>query len=560
MLDKDLVPWWKKTTVYQIYPRSFADSNNDGIGDLEGIISKLDHVQELGVETIWFSPFYKSPQKDFGYDISDYRDISPEYGTMQTCDRLVREIHERGMKVVFDMVLNHTSDEHPWFIESRSSRDNPKRDWYIWRDGKKPGGKKPPNNWKSMLMGSGWHYDAVTDQWYWAQFLSCQPDLNYRNPEVRQEMLDTMRFWLKKGVDGFRLDIINAIFEDELFRDNPFSWRLLPGHDTTDMFFQEPKYTLNHPDTIEFMHELRALIDEFDDPPRFMVGEVSAPFNVLRRYMGNGSDGLHLTFQFQALGVPLRRKNVEQLINDFEKHFPEPYIPTWVFSNHDRMRRISRLDGDLTKGKLNVALQLTARGVPFIYYGEEIGMEQHELPLKTALDPVARRFSMIPGFLLKIVRRFFKESLNRDECRTPMQWDSTQNAGFCDEHVKPWLPVTKSYKERNVERELEDQNSLLNCYKRFLKIRRQHPALHCGNFEYLSIRSAPNSLLAYKREARTGDVVDRVFVFLNFSDKAIKFKRPLEVSRLLVSTDVESHPISNEAIVLGSWEGIVVEG
>ncbi len=529
------------------------DSNGDGIGDLDGIISKLDYIKDLGIETVWFSPFFKSPQKDFGYDISNYRDIAPEYGTMKTCEKLIKEMHDREMRIVLDMVLNHTSDEHPWFIASRSSKDNPKRDWYVWRDGKKPGGKAPPNNWRSMVTGSGWHHDATTGQWYWAQFLPFQPDLNYRNPEVKEEMLDTMRFWLDKGVDGFRLDIINSLFEDADFRDNPMSWRVLPSESSTDMLFQKTINTLNHPDTLAFTKVLRGTIDEFNDPPRFMVGEVSAPVPVLKQYLGENADGLNLTFQFQALGLKLKARKIEALIRTFDSHFHEPFLPTWVFSNHDRFRRISRLGGDIEKAKLNIALQLTARGVPFIYYGEEIGMEQHRISVKQAIDPMAHILDYVPQFLHDIARKVASESLNRDECRTPMQWEASPNAGFCMPDVTPWLPVTPSYRERNVAAESNDPSSLLECYKRFLAARRAIPALHEGSIKLLD--KMPSSVVAYKREAIDGKYTSIVTVVLNCGKKPIRMPSTVTNATTIVSTS-----INPQEGTLAAWEGRVLQG
>ncbi|MHA1684286.1 MAG: alpha-amylase family glycosyl hydrolase [Promethearchaeota archaeon] len=548
------LPWWKKTVVYQIYPRSFMDSNGDGIGDLQGIISKLDYLKNLGVETIWFSPFFDSPQEDFGYDTRNYRDISPEYGTMADCDELIEGIHARGMRIVMDMVLNHTSSTHPWFVASRSSKDDPKRDWYVWRDGKKPGGKKPPNNWKSMITGSGWHYDERTGQFYWAQFLPFQPDLNYRNPEVRDEMLDTMKFWLNKGADGFRLDIINAVYEDVEFRDNPRSWRLLPSEKSTAMLFMNPIHTLNHPDTIEFMKVLRAVLDSFDNPERFMVGEVTAPLPILKQYMGESGDGLHMTFQFQSLGLKFKAKAVTNLIREYEKHFPEPFMPTWVFSNHDRFRRISRLGGDLLKGKLNLALQLTARGVPFIYYGEEIGMEQHTIPVKKSLDAVTFKFRKVPQFIFNYIRKVKKESLNRDECRTPMQWTSGENAGFCPPDAIPWLPITPSSGERNVAVQEDDPDSILSCCKRFLKARKTSPALNSGTMVLVSGKKIPGQVVCYARAAG-GEIAT---VFLNFSGKKVVFTNPVLGNSLLVSTRVDSTAISGGNLVLEPWEGCVL--
>ncbi len=556
----DQIPWWKKTVVYQIYPRSYYDSTGNGIGDLNGIISKLDYIQNLGIETIWFSPFYESPQADFGYDIMNYRGISQEYGTMQDCERLISEIHNRDLKIVLDLVLNHTSDQHPWFLESRSSNDNPKRDWYIWRDGQKSGGKKPPNNWKAIIRGSGWHYDSDTEQWYWAQFLPFQPDLNYHNPEVQVEMLNTVRFWLEKGVDGFRLDIIDALFEDAQFRDNPFSLRLFPSEKSPDYLFESKKYTQHHPDTLFFMKKLRSLIDEFQHPPRFMVGEVTGPMFMLRQYCGDElNDGLNLVFLFKSLGIPLNATKVKRLIRLYEKFFPDPFLPTWVFSNHDRLRRISRLNGDFQKAKLNTALQLTVRGVPFIYYGEEVGMENHYLDIKKSLDPLAHKFGKVPKFILDAVRKFAGESVNRDECRTPMQWNTTPHAGFSATNTLPWLPITLSYLERNVRIQSENTDSLLNCYKRFLKIRKDTHALHSGNIVLINSSEIPSCVLSYIRSYSHESEKQIAIIYLNMGDKPVEFKNPHKYASFAESTTIHSknEKIKNVNIHLFPWEGVV---
>lgn len=553
------LPWWKKTTVYQIYPRSYRDSSGDGIGDIPGVVSKLDYLQDLGIETIWFSPFFSSPQADFGYDVSDYRDIAPEYGSLADCERLIREIHSRDMHIVLDLVLNHTSNQHPWFLESQSSRDNPKRAWYIWRDGQKPHGKKPPNNWKSMIGGSGWHYDTLTDQWYWAQFLPFQPDLNYRNPEVKQEMLDTIRFWLDKGVDGFRLDIINTIFEDEQLRDNPFSPRFLPGENDANSFFQNKIHTVNHPDNFLFVKELRSLLDEYSDPERFMVGEISASLEILRKYCGEAkgeasTDGLHLTFMFQSLGVDFDATAIRRLITQYEDSFSEPYTPTWVFSNHDQMRRISRMGNDIAKAKLNAILQLTARGVPFIYYGEEVGMSNHRLPLKTAKDPIGRRFSWLPQSLANLLTRTGSISLNRDNCRTPMQWDASENAGFCSEGVKPWLPVSMGHQSLNVNSEEADPDSLLNCYKSLLFLRKNTPALHSGSMHMMNHPKLSESLLSYKRVHNQQSVE----VWMNISKHPVQSDELEENSMVLFSTAVDMTLLRGNRLHLEPYQGVVL--
>lgn len=558
------LPWWKRTTVYQIYPRSFLDSSGNGIGDLNGILSKLDYLKDLGVETIWISPFFSSPtwkpykQHDCGYDIVNYRDVNPEYGSLETVDLLVKEIHDRNMKIVLDMVMNHTSIEHPWFQESCSNKENPKRDWYIWRDGKRPGGEEPPNNWRAMIMGSPWHYDKRTDQWYYAAFLSFQPDLNYRNPEVQEEMLDTIRFWLKKGVDGFRLDIINALFEDEEFRDAPFCSKLFS--EDLDVLFKSSRMNLNHPDTIEFCKKLRRTIDEFDDPSRFMVGEIIASLPTIKEFLGEDADGLNLAFLFKSLDVPLNAKKVRELMRLYEEHFSEPLMPTWVFGNHDRARRISKLNGSMKKAKLNAALQLTARGVPFIYYGEEIGMEQADIGVKQSLDPLARHFRRIPPFVHSILGKR-KQSIIRDGCRTPMQWNDTENGGFSKAGVETWLPVSPSYKERNVAAEEKDPDSLLHCYKRFLRIRRETSALHSGELKIVPPGDISDNILSYVRSFNDEGKEKKVYIFLNCSSEIASFVTPFKNPELLTSTTIRSNPFQKDGeIVLTPWEGIVLKG
>lgn len=565
--------WWKSTTIYQIYPRSFCDSNADGIGDLIGIIEKLDYLQDLGIETIWFSPFYSSPQADFGYDISNYQEIAPEYGSMADCDRLIKEIHERGMKIVLDMVMNHTSDQHPWFLESRSSRgpENPKRDWYVWRDGKKPNGQAPPNNWKSRITGSGWNYDPATDQWYWAQFLKFQPDLNYRNPAVKQAMFDVVRFWLRKGVDGFRLDIFDSVFEDPSFADNPPSLRLVPSAESTDALFQSSKMTVNHPDNLQLTRELRAVMDEFPDPPRFLIGENSGSLSTLRKYCGERdqeNDGLNLVFLFKTVHLPFNARGIRKIIIAFEQHFPDPFMPTWVFSNHDIIRQISRRGNNLQKAKLLAALQLTVRGVPIIYYGEEIGQLQHTIPIAESKDAVAHHFGKFPLGIQKLLAKWSDEATHRDNCRTPMQW-STQplHAGFCPETVEPWLPVTPSYPTVNVESVKEEADSIYHCYHRFLALRKRWSPLHAGHIHLFEAKALPKHVLGYIRylPSKTSPVVaspvDGIFVFLNFSPKPVNFGFPLELStpHLMVSTSVTSQALSTpQQITLAPYEGLVM--
>ncbi|MHA1775835.1 MAG: alpha-glucosidase [Promethearchaeia archaeon] len=559
MRDFQDTPWWKKTTVYQIYPRSFYDSNGDGIGDLMGIISKLDYIKETGFETIWFSPFYDSPQRDFGYDIRDYRNVAPEYGTLKDAEELIEQIHVRDMKIVMDMILNHTSDEHPWFLESKKNRDNPKRDWYIWRDGKKPNGKAPPNNWISQIGGSGWHYDSKTDQWYWAAFLPFQPDLNFRNPEVQEEMLDTMRFWLDKGVDGFRLDILGSLFEDAEFRNNPFTFKLLPSESDPGMLFRSAEMTINHPDTIAFTKRLRALTDEYS-PDRFMVGEVFGSYPTIREFCGTpDSPGIHSVFQFQTLETPFSYKGFTRLLKESEKWFSEPYVPTWAFSNHDRTRRISVLGNDIRKAKLNAFFQLTVRGVPYIYYGEEIGMKQVDIPFSNAQDGLISKFQKYPSWMLSLLQKLTTGAINRDGCRTPMQWSASENAGFTAPSVKPWLPVDQQYAEINVEKVRQDPDSIWHFYHRILKLREKRPVLAAGALEILKSDTLPKKILGYKRLKLFDSHSEEMYIFLNFSNKEVKFSNIFGNLNLLASTTIHSNPLKENKIFLSGWEGIITE-
>jgi oligo-1,6-glucosidase/alpha-glucosidase len=545
--------WWKRTTVYQIYPRSFSDSNADGIGDLPGIIQKLDYLHSLGVETLWISPFFESPQADFGYDIRDHFSIAGEYGSLDDCRRLIDEVHARGMKIVFDMVLNHTSDQHPWFVESRRSRESKKRDWYIWRDG-----KKPPNNWRSFLGGSGWHHDPATDQWYWASFLPFQPDLNYRNPAVKQAMLDVVRHWLRQGADGLRLDLFNAIYKDEAFTDNPFSFRPIPTEENPDGFFQSNRHTINHPDTIAFARELRAVVDEFKHPERFLVGEVFGSSPVLRQYCGPEGEGLNLVFLFKAMRSQFSAPAFRALIDEFESSFPDPLFPTWVFGNHDRPRLLEKLGNHVGKAKLLATLQLTARGVPFIYYGDEIGMQHHDIPTHRGLDPVARRFQWVPHWMARRLRGW-GILLNRDEVRPPMQWHAGPNAGFSAAHATPWLPVHPSVTEVNVAAQEGEPHSLLSVYRRLLALRKSSPALQAGSLELIPDRELPKHVLGYRRTAEEG-AREEATVYLNFSEREIPLTLDDRLGPTLHSNLRVLPEPRAERYRLAAHEGIILVG
>ncbi len=500
------LPWYHRTSIYQVYPRSFYDSNADGIGDLPGLIQKLDYIRDLGFETIWCSPFFASPQQDLGYDISDYTAIAPEYGTLEDALQLIREVHRRKMKIIFDMVMNHTSAEHPWFKESRASRDNPRADWYLWRD--------HPNNWQSITGGSGWHYVPERRQYYWATFLPFQPDLNYRNPGVRQAMLETVRFWLGRGVDGFRLDVFNALFKDPEFRNNPFSFKLIPDVNEFMGLFQKDLYITNQPEDFQFARELRGVCEPYGE--KLLIGEVSGSRKVIRRYLGGEkNDGLGLVFDFEMLQFRFTAEYFFNLIRNLEQDFPEPFMPVFVFSNHDKRRSFTRLGANVRKARLLHLLQLTVRGVPCLYNGEEIGMSDLRLPASQALDPLGRKYQLVPRAVVDLL---LHDVTNRDEVRSPMQWNGLDNAGFSS-NSRTWLPVHPNFRTVNVEKEQREPDSLLNTIRTLLEIRKAQPALHSGSLELME--RLPDGLLGYYR--RFGG--DQIAILMNFAgrDREIRF-------------------------------------
>jgi oligo-1,6-glucosidase/alpha-glucosidase len=524
--------WWQKTTIYQIYPRSFKDSNGDGIGDIRGIISKLDYIQKIGFETMWISPFFSSPQLDWGYDVSDYLNIAPEYGSHSDVEELIQEVHLRGMRVLFDLVLNHTSDQHPWFQESRSSITNPKRDWYIWRDGR---GTRPPNNWTSITGGSGWNYDPNTNQWYYASFLPFQPDLNYHNPEVVNAIFEVARFWLDKGVDGFRLDIFHCLYKDKYFRNNPRSFQLIPK-DFTAGFFQRWQYNLNQPETAQFAQYLRKLIDSYS-PKRVLLGEVFADERTIKEYLGRDNDRLNLNFQWGLMDVQPNAGFLKSIIEQYESQYPEPFSPVYVYGNHDSMRLMAKLSGDDQTAALLALFQFTARGVPVTYYGEEIGMSEVNLPAANAKDPIGRRYKIIPEFIL----RWLGIYTNRDGCRSPMQWENTDNAGFCPAGTAPWLPVNQNFPNINVASEYEDGSSLLHIYQDLLRIRKDAKAIHSGTLELLD----GDHILAYKR------IFDQetVLVLINFGSSEQIFEDNGKWTRVVYQIGDYRRSSSGELII-----------
>jgi alpha-glucosidase len=469
--------WWQRGIIYQIYPRSFQDSGGDGVGDLRGVIGRLDYLASLGIEAIWFSPIFTSPMKDFGYDVADYKDIDPLFGNLADFDELVAQAHKRGLKVMLDFVPNHSSDEHPWFREARSSRDNPKRDWYIWRDPLPPGntdsavygaGGGVPNNWKSFFGGDAWTFDQHTGQYYLHQFVPGQPELNWANPEVRQEMADTLRFWMKRGVDGFRVDVIWLLAKDPEYRDEPLNpdWR--PGEIEHNSL--QHIYTQNLPITHEYIRELRSALDEFED--RMMVGEIYLPTETLLTYAGTEqAPECHLPFNFWLILTPWNAADIRRLVDDYDAATSAAGSwPNWVLGNHDQHRFASRVG----KAQYRVAqtLLLTLRGTPTVYYGDEIGMEDGHIPPERVVDPAALGQ---PGVA----------AAGRDPERTPMQWDDTPHAGFTGANAEPWLPVAENFTAINVAAQEQNPESDLNYFRSLTELRRESAALTLGSYRSL---------------------------------------------------------------------------
>jgi len=510
--------WWKKAVFYQIYPRSFQDSNGDGIGDLKGIISRLDYLNDgttnsLGIDAIWFSPFFKSPDFDYGYDVADYCDIDPRYGTLADFDCLREEAHRRNIKIMLDLVVNHTSHLHPWFLESSSSRDNPKRDWYIWKDGKGKG-KKLPNNWRTHFFGPAWTWDEKTQQYYLHSFLKEQPDLNWFNSEVREAVGNVIRFWLNRGVDGFRLDVAHHYCKDKQFRSNPPFFIREKGKDRVKssdrrlmanimkLFalptFQIGKYNQHQPETHEVLREFRQIFDVY--PAKTSVGEIIGEDAALvASYYGKNNDELHMNFYFELAHCRWQAGAFRRCIERWERNLPNDAWPAYAFSNHDLVRAISRYDSDGNgdkRARLLMLMLLTFRGTPFIYYGEEISMKEVKLSKKQLKDP--------PGV------KWYPLHRGRDGCRTPMQWNEDTCAGFSD--VLPWLPVGPEIGRRSVAVQQNDPHSQLNLVRELIRLRKSLPALLEGSYSSVT-EGVSADCFCYLRETDQ----QKVMVCVNFS-------------------------------------------
>ena len=534
--------WWQTGVVYQIYPRSYADTTASGIGDLRGITSKLDYLSDtLGVDAIWLSPFYPSPMADFGYDVADYCDVDPRFGTLADFDEMLAQAHRRGIKVIIDWVPNHSSDQHKWFLESRSSRDNPKRDWYVWHDPKfdADGNRLPPNNWCSLFGGIAWEWDEVTEQYYLHSFVKEQPDLNWRNPAVQAAMYETLRFWLKRGVDGFRVDVAHFIMKDPALRDNPPAQikgdSMHRSHgDSYDS--QEHIYDHGHPDSHPIYREVRKILDEYSKTaPRVSVGEIHIfEFEKLAKFYGTPAEGMefHLPFNFSLLKAAWQAAAFREQVDAYEAALPAWATPNYVLGNHDEGRIATRY-GE-RQSRVAAMMLLTLRGTPTVYYGEELGMTDVLVPPEKRLDPYG----------LSVPEH------GRDRCRTPMQWDASQNAGFSDAAPDDlWLPVAENAPEKNVAAEMDDGRSHLNLYRQLLALRKDSEALQHGG--YRSLDAAPDVFL-YERKSEK----ETLYVALNFSGGEQTL--PEIKGEILLSTHLDKSGKA-ERISLRPHEGLLIK-
>src|SRR5665213_1043965 len=522
--------WWRRGIFYQIYPRSFQDSNADGVGDISGIVDRLPYLQALGIDAIWLSPIFPSPMADFGYDISDYIGIDPLFGTMEDFDALVAAVHAAGLKIILDLVPNHTSDQHPWFVESRASRDNPRRDWYLWHEPGADGGV--PNNWLSEFGGSAWQYDDHTGQYYYHAFLAQQPDLNWRNPDVRAAMYDVMRFWLRKGVDGFRVDVIWHLIKDAQFRDNPLNPNYREGRPPNEKFLTQ--YSTDQPEVQQVVAEMRRVIDEFDD--RVLIGEIYLPIERLVAYYGNDLRGAQMPFNFALLSTLWSARSIEKIIADYEAALPKGAWPNWVLGNHDRPRVASRVG--TAQARVAAMLLLTLRGTPTLYYGDEIGMRQVAIAPDQVQDPFEKN---VPGI-----------GVGRDGCRTPMQWNATRYAGFST--TPPWLPLADDFQRENVVNLDADQRSILRLYRALIALRKQLPHLSSG--DYVPI-AAQGTLLLYRRQSEGRAAV----IALNLADQpvSIEAKTIGNGGEILLSTFLDRQGEKIEgALDLRGNEGVII--
>lgn len=538
--------WWRGGVIYQIYPRSFADSNGDGIGDLAGVTAHLDYVAKLGADGIWLSPFFKSPMKDFGYDVSDYCDVDPMFGTLADFKALVERAHALGLKVMIDQVLSHSADQHPWFVESRSSKDNPKADWYVWADAQSDG--TPPNNWLSIFGGSAWQWDTRRCQYYMHNFLTSQPDLNFHSPEVQDALLGTVKFWLDLGVDGYRLDTANFYFHDAQLRSNPARGRPNgedPAVNAVNPYgWQWHKYDKSQPENLVFLKRLRALLDQY--PNTTMVGEIGDDDGLARvAEYTQGGDKLHMAYCFDLLGSAHSAPYLHSVLQRFEQLAGGGW-PCWALSNHDVTRFATRWGGgtpDPQLLRLAAAMQMSLRGSPCLYQGDELGLPEAVIAYEDLQDPYG--ITMWPEFK------------GRDGCRTPMPWQSAaDDLGFSAGEVvtaKPWLPVAASHKALAADVQDAHADSLLNFYRQLLAWRKQQSALIDGDIHLLP--SHPQ-LLAFERS----NAAQRVLCVFNFSNEAAELVLPAEWAKgaVLGGSGLTGAGLNGGTVACAPWGGVFI--
>jgi len=532
-------PWWRQAIIYQVYPRSYLDTNGDGVGDLAGITDKLDYIAGLGVDIVWLSPFFKSPMKDFGYDISDYCDVDPLFGSLADFDALVDKAHRLGLKIMIDQVLSHTADAHPWFVESRSNRDNPKADWYVWSDPRPDG--NPPNNWLSVFGGSSWQWDTRRRQYYLHNFLASQPDLNFHNPEVQQAQLDGLRFWLERGVDGVRLDACNFHFHDPQLRSNPPATKVdnMMATDVNPYGMQAHLYDKTQPENLAYLKRMRALLDEYG---AISIGEVGADDSlaVMADYTSNG-DKLHMAYSFNLLTPDFTAAHIRQQVEEFEARVQDGWA-SWPVGNHDSVRVMTRWGGENAApalARLVLAMQLSLKGTPCLYQGDELALPEADVPFELLQDPYGIAF--------------WPEFKGRDGCRTPMPWIAdAANAGFTS--GTPWLPVPAPHVAAAVSRQEQDQDSPLNFARRIIAWRKSQPQLTRGDIAFFD---APEPVLALRRSLAG---MPGVLATFNLSDKAVEFDWPEAAD----AQDLDGHGLPGrrkgtkvELPPYGAWFGTV---
>jgi alpha-glucosidase len=520
--------WWQRAVFYEIAPISFQDSDGDGKGDLAGLLSRLDYLEWLGVNAVWLTPVYASPMRDLGYDIADFCAVDPLFGTLADFDQLVDELHRRDIRLILDFVPNHTAKEHPWFVDSRSSRSNCHRDWYVWADAAENGG--PPNNWLSRFGGSAWQWDEGTHQYYYHSFLAEQPDLNWRNPDVRAAMVDVLRFWLRRGVDGFRVDASAVLIEDELLRDDPPAPNC--HHDTPPPQRLKRIFTDDRRESMGCLEEIRQVIDEFDD--RVLAGEVQGKTDRIGRFYGEAKPRFHMPLNFALLDTPWDALSLQGNIDAYLNAIPDDAWPNWVIGGHDKKRIATKLGQ--AQARILAMLLLTLKGTPFMFAGDELGMEQVSIPPERIQDPFEK---LVGGY-----------DLNRDPERSPMRWNGGRNGGFTT--GEPWLPMGDDIAVRNIEECKRDPSSLLHLYRRLLQLRREEPALIGGDYRPLRSR---HDILMYQRMLAERTLL----VALNTAHEPRKLVWEGQ-GTLLISTCRDRQGVQLEGpLLLGPDEGIVLK-